>query len=74
MANTEILIDKERCICAQNCVRTAAFTFDIGDEDIVVILPLPHDERSMILSAIAACPVGAIAYCEPSVDSQEEDQ
>ncbi len=71
MTNTQFIIDKMRCICAQNCVRTAPSTFDIGGDDIVIVLPLPHDEWRNILDAIAACPVNAITYCEPTTDFQE---
>ena len=68
MLQLRFSIDRDRCICAQNCVRAAPATFDIGDEDIVVILPPPHDVDHIVAEAIAACPVGAINFWERDED------
>lgn len=61
MAGIEILVDRERCICAQNCARAAPATFEIGEDDIAIVLPQPHDAAAAIEEAVRACPVRALS-------------
>lgn len=61
MAALTIHIDRDRCICAENCTRTAPATFAIGDDDVVIRLPGSHDPEDRIAEAVASCPVRALS-------------
>lgn len=54
-----ILLNRDRCIGSENCVRNAPNTFDTQD-GAVVLLDGPHDDEEAIRTAVAACPVGAL--------------
>jgi ferredoxin len=62
-----ILIDRDRCVSAGNCVLSAPRVFGQDEEDgrVWLLQPTPDDgSRDGVRSAVARCPSRAIELAE----------
>lgn len=65
-----IILERQRCIGSENCLRAAPNTFDIED-GAVVLKPAPHDDEEVIREAVEYCPVAALRLA--AADDKEEN-
>jgi ferredoxin len=56
-----ITIDEQKCMGSANCTFWAPSTFDVGPEDVAVVLDPAGDPEDKIRLAADGCPTGAIA-------------
>jgi ferredoxin len=56
----EIRIDEERCMGSGNCVFWAPATFDVGDDNVAVVVDPEGDPPDKVRNAADACPTQAI--------------
>ena len=61
-----VIVDKELCIGAGQCVVTAPDVFDQDDDGIVVLLveDVPPAEQDNARKAVQLCPSGALSIVE----------
>lgn len=57
----EIHIDPERCMGAGNCAFWAPRTFDIGDDNVAIVLDAQGDAEENVRNAADGCPTQAIS-------------
>jgi ferredoxin len=55
-----VTVDRSTCIGSGNCVTWAAGTFDLDDEELVVLKGDSDDTAEVVIEAAHNCPVGAI--------------
>ena len=55
-----VLIDRDLCIGAGNCIRLARGFFALDDEDVAVLVDGAEASEDDLRSAELNCPVGAI--------------
>ncbi|ORB39095.1 hypothetical protein BST41_18545 [Mycolicibacterium porcinum] len=55
-----VTVDRSKCIGSGNCVMWAAATFDLDDDELVILQPDSDDSPESIVEAAQNCPVGAI--------------
>jgi ferredoxin len=55
-----VTVDRSTCIGSGNCVMWAAGTFDLDDEELVVLKDDSDDTAEAVIEAARNCPVGAI--------------
>lgn len=60
----KINLDRERCIGTENCHAYAPHTFATDDTSRVMIIGIDADDEESIRTAIASCPVSALAIAE----------
>jgi ferredoxin len=56
-----IRIDRERCMGSGNCAFWAPATFDVGDDNVAVIIDPEGDDDDRLRKAIDACPTQALS-------------
>lgn len=56
-----ITTDRTLCIGSEMCVRAAPHTFTTDDEGLVVAAAAGPDSEDDLRTAVASCPVGALA-------------
>jgi ferredoxin len=61
MSGSNVRIDRQRCIGAENCLRYAPNTFETDAEGKSVLRPGPHDPDETVRIAVSSCPVGALS-------------
>ena len=64
MRGSEVRIDRERCIGAENCLRYAPNTFETDAEGKSTLKAGPHDPDETVRIAVTSCPVGALSLQE----------
>jgi len=60
----KISIDRERCMGSGNCAFWAPATFDVGDDNVAVVLDPDGDTEDKIRNAVDGCPTQAISVTE----------
>lgn len=60
MAKYRIVIDRDECTGDAVCLDEAPNTFELDDENIVVVIDPEGDDPDAILAAAEACPTEAI--------------
>jgi ferredoxin len=63
-----IRIDASRCMGSGSCTFWAPGTFDVGDDNVVVVLDPSGDEDERIRKAVEACPTQALSLAEDQSD------
>jgi ferredoxin len=58
--DTEVIIDRERCIGSQNCIHHAPSLFAIDDEGLAVTVDGGHASDAQLELAVRECPTEAI--------------
>lgn len=56
-----ITIRRDRCMGSGNCAFWASSTFDVGDDNVVVLLDAAGDPDDRIRKAVEGCPTQALA-------------
>jgi ferredoxin len=56
-----ITIHRDRCMGSGNCAFWASRTFDVGDDNVVVLLDPEGDPDDRIGKAVEGCPTQALA-------------
>ena len=58
-----VQVDRGLCEGYGNCVFQASDVFELGDDDVVVLLrgEVPDADRSRIEEAVESCPVAALS-------------
>ena len=64
MTKLALRLDRELCMCAENCLRYAPATFETGTDGKVTTKPEPWDDEKTIRIAVRSCPVGALSIDE----------
>ena len=59
-----IRIDAETCIGSGNCGFWAPATFDLGDDNVAVVLDGDVDDETLIRKAAEGCPTRSITIVE----------
>lgn len=62
-----IEIDRETCIGSGNCGFWAPATFDIGDDNVAIVVDPDGDAADLIGKAAAGCPTRSITITPPQV-------
>jgi ferredoxin len=60
----KITIDREKCMGSGNCAFYAPATFDIGDDNVALVLDPAGDPPEKLRLAAEGCPTQAIALDE----------
>ncbi len=66
----KIIIDKDECIGDGACVNEAPETFELDDEDKVVLKEGSTDPREYILEAARNCPIDIITVIDKDTGEQ----
>ena len=53
-------IDRERCMGSGNCIYWAGAVFDLGDDQLAVVVGDPDAHRDRVVLAAEHCPTHAI--------------
>jgi ferredoxin len=63
---SKLRVDRGLCEGYANCVFQAPNVFELGDDDVVVILAeeIPDADLTRIAEAVASCPVAALSLDE----------
>jgi ferredoxin len=61
MGKYRIEIDREACVGDSACILEAPHTFELDDENIVIVLNEDADPPEAILEGARSCPTDAIA-------------
>ena len=64
----KIKIDRDLCIGTGNCIDAASKTFDLDDENIVILKDSKGDQDDDIIEAAKVCPVTAIFLFDEKTD------
>jgi ferredoxin len=56
----KVRIDRERCMGSGNCAFWAPSTFDVGEDNVAVILDPEGDPDDKVRNAVDGCPTQAI--------------
>jgi len=59
-AGQHVTVDRSKCIGSGNCVMWAAGTFDLDDQELVILQDDSDDTAESVIEAARNCPVGAI--------------
>lgn len=56
----KIIVDREACISAADCVAIAPKTFELDEEGKARVIGVDGDDQETILEAVKSCPVACI--------------
>jgi ferredoxin len=61
-------VDRGLCEGYANCVFQAEDVFDLGEDNVVMLLrtQVPDSDRVRIEEAVESCPVGALTLIDPA--------
>ncbi len=57
---TKIVVDRDLCIAAVSCMAVAAETWDLDDENKIVVTDANSVDDETLIASAAACPTKAI--------------
>jgi ferredoxin len=60
----KITIDASKCMGSGNCLFWAPGTFDLGEDDIAVVVDLQAATERQIMQAMEGCPTQAISVTQ----------
>ena len=56
-----VVVDRDRCMGSGNCAYWAGEVFDVGEDQVAVVVGDPHAHEPQVLLAVEHCPTRALS-------------